>query len=170
MLRFVASWTVILCIVSGLAPKSIAQSDPSEVLGQWEYEIPVSNRSSQTQLFRGIITILEGASGLTGQLREIPIDPPDQINRFQHRQRNAVLIPLTDIQFNDGVLLFAGETDAVFTSKMKIHASVTVSEDAFRGSITILTTQNDIIRNESRTIRALRKDSDRRYRYQYTGK
>ena len=130
-------------------------SDPAEVIGQWEYEVPMVNLRKQAHLYRGVITIMEGPNGLRGQLQEIPFDPPGKTQPPRPRP-GGVFIRLNEVQYADGVLVFSGETMGAAFSRMNVNAQVQVEEDAFNGTIRIQVTQQNKIVNDSRTISATR--------------
>ena len=144
-------------------------SDPADVLGQWEYEVPTANLRKQPLLFRGIISILEGPNGLYGNLQEIPLDSPDRPNTLRKLRPGGVLIRLTDVQYSENVLTFSGETAIGGPIRLKVHATVRVEDHEFRGSLSIQGTQDNRLMNETRTIEAIRKGSIPRNRRQHEG-
>ena len=176
MLRF-PSFALCLFLISSSAPiVLLAQegeqhllTDPSMILGQWEYQVSNTTLSQQALLSRGLITILEGPSGLHGQLQEIPINPAERTNTLRRPKTNTILIKLTDVQYSNNVLTFEGETGPGVRNKMKINAKVKVTADEFEGLISIWTSQNDWVTTETRSIEAARRNGTNRSHFQSIG-
>lgn len=136
-----------------IVPKT--PSDPAEVIGLWEYEVPMVSLRKQANLYRGVITIMEGPNGLTGRLQEIPFDAPGKTQPPRPRP-GGVLIRLNEVQYTDGVLVFYGETMGAAFSRMNVNAQVKVEENEFSGTIRIQATRQNKIVNDTRTISATR--------------
>ena len=130
-------------------------SDPAEVIGQWEYEVPMVSLRKQAHLYRGVITIMEGPNGLRGQLQEIHFDPPGKTQPPRPRP-SGVFIRLNEVQYAGNVLVFSGETLGAGLTRMNVNAQVKVEDNAFSGTISIQVTRQNKIVNDSRTITAIR--------------